>query len=149
MKPQVANIPYAGRICYTHADCGFAEDTAAGQEGFFKDGKANQRPSPTAFYHPYFAAIPSGQKFSRFLIDGRVRSQLAVLCLMHMADPSDSVVFIHDWVDPSRDYYQKWTLKIYDIISVQKRIVALRPKLNAIQLLQQLLQSSGRPPFWR
>jgi hypothetical protein len=146
MKPQVANIPYAERICYTHADCGFVEETAAGKEGRFKDERANQRPSPTKFYHPYFAAIPSGQKFSRFLVDGRVRTQLAVLCLMHMSDPSDSIVFVHDW---GRDYYQKWTLKIYDVISSHKRIVALRPKPNAIQLLQQLLQSSDNASFWR
>jgi hypothetical protein len=70
--------------------------------------------------------VGTGRKFSRFLVDGRVRTQLAVLCLMHMSDPSDSIVFVHDW---GRGYYQKWTLEVYDVIS--------RHSTSALQLSGQ------------
>ena len=142
MKHQVANTPYAARICYTHADCGFSE-TPNGH-GEFNDARANKRPSPSGYYGPYFASLPDGKKFSRFLVDGRVRPQLAAMCLMHMDTPSDSIVFVHDW---ERGYYQQWTLKLFDILSKQKRITALRPKPDAVSRLQALL--AARPGFWR
>ena len=104
MKAEVAGSPWSNRVCYTHADCGFVEDTAPGREGWFMDERANARPSSTSFYNPYFEAVPQGQTFDRFLVDGRVRPQLALFSLMLMRTPEDAIVFVHDFSAVSREY---------------------------------------------
>jgi hypothetical protein len=52
----------------------------------------------------------------RFFVDGRVRPQCAIEALFHFRNPTDSILFIHDFWDTEQRPHYKLALLFYEMI---------------------------------
>ena len=86
-----------------------------------------------------------GEKyFDIILIDGRCRKWCAIEALKYI--DKNSIVFIHDFYTPGREYYQD-VFEYYDVVESIKSgqsMVALKPKENMVNIFYRL-SDGGNP----
>jgi hypothetical protein len=90
-----------------------------------------QRPSQSLDYRDYIDQVDrlGIECFDVVLIDGRARDHCAEKVLKYLG--ANSVVFIHDFFDPKRDYYRRvfqWYDRLDSVEDTLQTLVALRPK---------------------